>query len=227
MPNSQIQNVSTISELIETPFQGVTNALCLDRELEGDFEELVQKLHLKEDITEVSIADLEQLELTAAGAKARQHIIQDLNHLHQAGARPTLNLLKAYERDDTLDYIATDVYSFHVDRSPIPTHTYLCTYFGATSAVLANDQAIQKIQIPEIRTKLFQLHDGPQETFESFLTDFFFDLHYQPLSGATPTNMKLGQLWRLAVDHPQQKVLPCIHRAPIEHPGQLRLLLIC
>jgi hypothetical protein len=33
--------------------------------------------------------------------------------------------------------------------------------------------------------------------------------------------------FRLAVDHPKQQVLPCIHRASIEKDGEYRLLLIC
>jgi hypothetical protein len=44
---------------------------------------------------------------------------------------------------------------------------------------------------------------------------------------AKPLRLGLGQLWRLAVDHPGSLVLPCIHRAPEEQPGEKRLLLIC
>jgi hypothetical protein len=29
------------------------------------------------------------------------------------------------------------------------------------------------------------------------------------------------------VDHPEQQVLPCVHRAPLENNGEYRLLLIC
>jgi len=43
------------------------------------------------------------------------------------------------------------VYSYHVDRSPIATDTFLCTYHGAASDLIANEQALQKILIPEIR----------------------------------------------------------------------------
>jgi hypothetical protein len=64
---------------------------------------------------------------------------------------PALNLLKCYERDDELDFISTDVYSFHIDRSPIETDTFLCTYHGAASDIVPNDQVEQKILIPEIR----------------------------------------------------------------------------
>ena len=34
-------------------------------------------------------------------------------------------------------------------------------------------------------------------------------------------------LWRLSVDSSEQQVLPCIHRAPRENEGELRLLMIC
>ena len=41
------------------------------------------------------------------------------------GASPSLNLLKCYERDDEFDFITTDVYSYHVDRSPIAADNFL------------------------------------------------------------------------------------------------------
>ena len=151
----------------------------------------------------------------------------DIQLLTDFGASPTLNLLKCYERDDELDFISTDVYSFHVDRSPIETDTFLCTYHGAASDIVPNDQVEQKILIPEIREKLKKLHDGPEAEFETFLEEYFFDLHYQPKLNAKPVNLGLGHLCRLAVDHPMQKVLPCVHRAPVEKDGEYRLLLIC
>ena len=51
--------------------------------------------------------------------------------------------------------------------------------------------------------------------------------HYQPKPDAQPINLGIGHIWRLAVDHPTQKVLPCVHRAPVENDGEYRLLLIC
>ncbi len=146
--------------------------------------------------------------------------------LSECGASPSLNLLKQYERDDEFDFISTDVYSFHVDRSPLATDTFLCTYYGAASDILPNDQVQQKIQIPEIRNQLLNLYDGPETGFDSFLEEYFFDLHYQANDNAVPINLGTGHLWRLAVDHPTQQVLPCVHRAPVEN-DQLRLLLIC
>lgn len=227
LDNDQIGTVATFSELVQTEFKGKQNALCWYRNLEGDFKEIVRQLQLKEDITEVSPEDLLALQLSEMGNKARAIILEDLRVLTDFGASPSLNLLKCYERDDAFDFIATDVYSYHVDRSPIATDTFLCTYHGAASDIIANDQAEQKIIIPEIRNKLKALHQGPEEEFESFLKEYFFDLHYQAKPFAQAVNLGVGHLWRLAVDHPKQQVLPCIHRAPIENDGEYRLLLIC
>ena len=225
--HKQIREVSTFSELVNSKFQGETNAICWHRDLHGDFNEITCKLELKENITEVSVEDLLALQLSENGHSAREIILQDIQLLSDFGASPSLNLLKCYERDDELDFISTDVYSYHVDRSPIETDTFLCTYHGAASDILPNDQVEQKILIPEIRNKLKELHDGSEAEFESFLKEYFFDLHYQPKPTAEPLNLGNGHLWRLAVDHPAQQVLPCIHRAPVEKIGEYRLLLIC
>ncbi|RZJ31554.1 MAG: DUF1826 domain-containing protein [Chryseobacterium sp.] len=225
--NDQIQVVQTFSELITTAFQGAANSLCWFRDLSGDFKEIVSKLTLEDNITEVSIEDLLALDLSDNGKIAREIILKDLKLLTDFGASPSLNLLKNYERDEEFEFISTDVYSFHVDRSPTPTDTFLCTYHGPASDIIANDQAIQKIQSPEIRRKLKELHTGSEAEFEAFLKDNFFDLHYLPKTDAQPVNLGSGHLWRLAVDHPEQKVSPCIHRAPVENDGEYRLLLIC
>lgn len=225
--SKQIGIVTTFTELIQTEFKGATNALCWYRNLEGDFKEIVNKLQLKENITEVTPKALLALELSDQGNIAREIILNDLQSLTYYGASPSLNLLKCYERDTEFDFIATDVYSYHVDRSPIATDTFLCTYHGATSDIIPNDQAVQKVQITEIREKLAKLHNGPKDDFEDFLKDNYFDLHYEPQLNATPTNLGIGHLWRLAVDNPEQKVPPCIHRAPEENQGEFRLLLIC
>ena len=225
--NGQIGVVSTFSELVNTNFKGEMNALCWYRNLKGNFKEIVDQLQLKENITEVYPEDLLSLQLSEKGNMAREIILNDLQLLADFGASPSLNLLKCYERDDEFDFISTDVYSYHVDRSPIATDTFLCTYHGAASDIISNEQAEQKILIPEIRKKLELLHDGPSEDFENFLKENYFDLHYQAQPNATPINLGLGHLWRLAVDHPKQEVLPCIHRAPIENEGEYRLLLIC
>lgn len=225
--NHQIRVVSTFPELINSNFQGDMNAICWYRNLLGDFKEIVDKLELKDNVTEVSIEDLLTLELSEKGNLAREILLSDMQLLTDYGASPCLNLLKSYQRDEELDFISTDVYSYHIDSSPIATDTFLCTYHGSASDILPHDQVEQKILIPEIREKLKKLHDGPEAEFEAFLESYFFDLHYQPKFGAKQVNLGLGHLWRLAVDHPTQQALPCVHRAPTEKNGEYRLLLIC
>lgn len=225
--NSQIVVVSTFSELVNTNFQGAINAVCWHRNLAGDFKEIVSKLQLGQNITEVYPKTLLALELSVKGKIAREIILRDLQLLTDFGASPSLNLIKGYQRDKELDFISTDVYSYHVDRSPIAADTFLCTYYGTVSEILPNDQVEQKILIPEIREKLKELHGGSDAEFETFLSEHYFDLHYQPKLDVRPINLGLGHLWRLAVDHPRQTVLPCVHRAPVENEGEYRLLLIC
>ncbi|WP_231491403.1 DUF1826 domain-containing protein [Pedobacter sp. Leaf170] len=223
----QVKVVSSFTELAESPFEGQQNAVCWARQPEGDFEALVHQLQLKDDVTEVSAEDLLKLNLSAAGSAARNTILKDLKCLKDFGAQPTLNLLRAYPRDDTFDFISTDVYSFHVDRSPVAADTFLCTYYGAASDIIANEDVEQKVLVPEIRQKLTEIYDGDEGDFEAFLTDYFFDLHYQPKAGGAIVNLGVGHLWKLAVDYPGQAVLPCVHRAPLEKANELRLLLIC
>lgn len=224
---NQIQRVHNFQELISTQYHGEVNAVCWNRELIGDFSELVNKMETNDNLVEVSQKDLLRLELSPQGQLARTVIINDLNLLKAQGTSPVLNLIKYYDRDESYPLFPTDVYSFHVDRSPIPTDTFLCTYYGAASDILPNKQAVQKVLIPEIRKELQKLHDGAPEDFENFLSDYFFDLHYQAQPDANIINLGNGHLWKLAVDHPASQVLPCLHRAPIENEGQTRLMLIC
>ena len=224
---NQIHCVSNFEDLVSTPFHGVTNAICWTRKLAGDFSEIVKKVSLNENIMTLEPEELLELELSEQGQLAREIILEDLKVLTAQGASPTLNIIKYYDRDDSFSFFPTDVYSYHVDRSPIPTATFLCTYHGESSDILPNSQAKQKILIPAIRDELKKLYDGEEVGFESFLTEHYFDLHYQAKPDARPINLGLGHLWRLAVDHPESEVPPCVHRAPEEKSGQNRLLLIC
>ena len=223
----QIRYVTNFKDLISIPFQAEINASCWTRNLVGDFSEIIKKIEQNETIVELNKEELLDLKLSEQGQLARNIILNDLETLKAQGASPILNVIKSYQRDDAYPLFPTDVYSFHVDRSPIPTNTFLCTYHGEPSEILPNAQANQKILVPEIRQELKKLYDGADDGFESFLSEYFFDLHYQPKPNANIVNLGVGHLWKLAVDHPKSQVLPCIHRAPKEKEGNRRLLLIC
>lgn len=222
-----INSVANFHDLVSTPFAGEINAICWARELQGDFSEIVEKLILSENIKELKEEELHELQLSDQGNLAREILINDMNLLKHHGASPVLNLIKYYDTDDEHSFFPTDVYSFHVDRSPIPIDTFLCTYYGDSSEILPNSEAIKKVLIPEIRSELKKLYTGTDIDFESFLSENFFDLHYLPKANANPISLGLGNLWRLAIDHPESLVPPCIHRAPREKSGKTRLLLIC
>lgn len=223
----QIQCVTNFQDLVSTPFHGKTNAICWTRKLTGDFSEIVEKVELIGNITEIEQEELLELQLSEQGQLAREILLNDLKLLKAHGASPVLNVIKYYDRDDSYPLFPTDVYSFHVDRSPIPTDTFLCTYFGESSEIVPNSQVQQKVLIPEIRAELKKIYHGADEGFESFLSEHFFDLHYQVKTNAVPINLGLGHIWRLAIDHPESLVPPCVHRAPKEKLGENRLLLIC
>lgn len=220
-------SVTNFKELVSTPFQQDINAICWTRNLKGDFAEIVGKVALTENIAVLDEAELRALELSEQGQLAREILLDDLMVLKAHGAAPVLNVIRCYDRDDAYPFFPTDVYSFHVDRSPVPTDTFLCTYYGEPSELIPNAQATQKMLVPEIRAELKKLYGGADDGFESFLSEHFFDLHYQAKPGASVVSLGTSNLWRLAVDHPESKVAPCIHRAPKEKAGQNRLLLIC
>lgn len=224
--NNQIHHVTNFQDLVSTPFHGEINAICWTRQLTGDFSEIVKKLALNENISAIDQEELCALQLSEQGELAREILLTDFELLKAHGASPILNVIKYYDRDDD-SFFPTDVYSFHVDRSPVPTDTFLCTYYGEPSEILPNAQGEKKALIPEIRAELKKQYGGADEGFESFLSEHFFDLHYQAKRDACPVSLGLGHLWRLAVDHPGSKVPPCIHRAPKEKPGEYRLLMIC
>ncbi|SIN88547.1 DUF1826 domain-containing protein [Chitinophaga niabensis] len=224
---NQIHHVTNFQDLVSTPFSGIINSICWTRSLTGDFSEIVRKVELSGNITVIEEEELRELQLSEQGQLAREILLNDLNALKAHGASPILNVINYYDRDDTYPFFPTDVYSFHVDRSPVPTDTFLCTYYGEPSEILPNSQGKKKVLIPEIRDELKKLYHGADEGFELFLSDHFFDLHYQAEPGARPISLGLGNLWRLAVDHPESQVPPCLHRAPKEKSGENRLLMIC
>ncbi len=123
--------------------------------------------------------------------------------------------------------MATDLHSFHVDRAPIEVDTWLCTYYGAASEGLRNDQAALRIDVAATRAALLHEFGGRDGVaFRRFLSERSYDLHYEALPGAEPWSFGVGHLWRVATAWPGASAPPCIHRAPTWQPEVPRLLLI-
>jgi hypothetical protein len=228
---SEVKTVSSFEELISTPFTGKTNALCWQRDLSGDFDEVAEKLNASKNNSNIDESTLKRLKLTDLGSLARDTLIADQRLLKEHQLCPSLDCISAYPTDEETRVIPTDVYSFHVDSSPIEVDTYLCSYNVAASEGLRNSQAIRKVDDPKVKKLLFQIYEKEKEDGQSFieyLNDHYYDLHYQPNHPKSkPYSFGLGNLWRCATQWPGSSVLPCIHRAPPRESIQApRLLLI-
>lgn len=223
-----IRYVGSFEELVSTKFAGPVNALCWPRELAGDFGEIVRKLQVGPGITTLDHERLNALSLSPAGELARATLLQDEAMLLEHELFPVIDCINGYVNHDEEGPMTTHVQSFHADSATAEADTYLCTYFGASSEGLRNEDAIPRAEIPETRAELLKLYGGEDdEGFAEFLNENFFDLHYAALPGATPWSFGIGNLWRIACDWPDSPVPPSIHRAPDTVPGQLpRLLLI-
>lgn len=225
--NARIRRVQGFHELVSAPFADGVNALCWERELPGDFAEVARLLPVGEGITPLEEEDLLGLPVSEAGREAIRIMLEDLNRLRELGLEPELNCINGFLRDGTGGPVVTDVCSFHVDSATVEADTWLCTYFGATSEGLLNEEAVRKVDVPEIRAELLERYGGADdEGFLEHLSENCYDLHYAMLPGAQPYPFGVGNLWRIAVEHPSRTVPPCIHRAPESGPGERRLLLI-
>jgi hypothetical protein len=224
----RIRQVGSFDELISTPFGDGVNALCWPRTLPGDFGEVVRHLSLDDDLTTLDEEMLLALPLGEGGKPAIAILIEDLRRLRDCELDPVLNAITAYPRDEPPGAIPVDVYSFHADSAPVAAETWLCTYHGAPSEGLRNDEAVRRIDLPGMREILLaEYGDADDEGFTGYLAEQCYDLHYAPLRFAEPFSFGIGHLWRIAVDYPGSPVPPCLHRAPETRPGDsVRLLLI-
>jgi hypothetical protein len=225
---TRIKVVNSFHELVTTRVANGINALCWERTPSGDFGEIVEQLGAGEGIVALDEARLAALSLSEAGRIARDILLEDQRLLRAQGLAPELNCIHGYPRDEEPTPVRTDVYSFHVDRAPVETDTWLCTYYGAPSEGLLNEEAQRRIDHPETRARLLELFAGEDnEEFLEFLAEHSFDLHYAPAPHARPFSFGLGNLWRIACAYPGSPVPPCLHRAPETRPGDPpRLLLI-
>jgi hypothetical protein len=224
----RIRCVHSFAELAAARFTDGVNALCWPRSLPGNFGEVVSALSSSQDIDVIHEMRLKSLSLTADGCLGVEALLNDLRLLREQERDPVLNLIHGYPRDEEAGPVATDVFSWHADSAPVEADTWLCTYHGAPSEGLRNEDAVRRVDVPATRAELLKLHGGADDAgFRDFLHEHCYDLHYAAAPGATPHSFGLFNLWRIAVDWPGSPVPPCIHRAPATIPGQPRLMVIC
>lgn len=223
-----IKVVASFEELVTTRFGDGVNALCWPRELPGDFAEVAGRLQGHTGIRGLDASHLRSLPVSPEGRVAIEVLLADQQLLEDHGLSPELNCILAYPREEEPGAVRTDVYSFHADSAMAEADTWLCTYHGAPSEGLRNDEAERRVDLPETRAALLAEFGGPDDAdFLDYLEENCYDLHYVPVAGAQPFSFGVGHLWRIAVDYPGSPVPPCIHRAPQETAGQPpRLLLI-
>lgn len=224
----RVKRVHSFHELVSTPFADGVNALCWQRELPAGFDDVVAAVSADAGITTLDEASLLALDISPAGRTAAAILIDDLRLLREHGLSPVLDCISSYPREDEPGPVPTDVYSFHADSATVEADTYLCTYHGASSEGLRNEQAQQRVTIPATRAALLREYGGnDDEGFMEFLSENCYDLHYAARPEAQPFAFGIGNLWRIAIAYPGSPVPPCIHRAPENVPGQPpRLLLI-
>lgn len=222
-----LRQVSSFAELASTSFTAEFNALCWPRRLPGDFGAIVAQLDPAADLLTLDEQLLRGLRLNEAGRVAVDVLLTDLQLLRDRELDPVLNCIRAYPEDDEPGPVKTDVFSFHADSAPIAADTWLCTYHGAPSEGLRNEEARRRVDLPETRRELLARYGGDDDDgFRAWVREHCYDLHYAPAPHAQPYSFGLFNLWRIAVDYPGSPCPPCIHRAPATVPGEPRLLLI-
>lgn len=222
-----VRRVGSFEALRTTPFADGVNALCWERALPGDYAEVIAKLGPGEGIVALEDERLRTLDLSPAGRIAADALLADQELLRRHDLAPSLNCVYDCVRGADAGTVPTDVTSFHVDSAPVEVDTWLCTYHGACSEGLRDEDALLKVSIPEIRAQLLKEYGGADdEGFAEFLHEHSYDSHYAPKPGATPYPFGIFNLWRIATRWPGSPVPPCVHRAPENHPGSPRLLLI-
>jgi hypothetical protein len=220
-----IKVVHSFEELASTSFGDGVNALCWPRVLEGDFAEVVEKIGSGDGITILDESLLQSLQVSQAGRLAIGKMLEDERLLSELGLDPVLNCIHGYPSDEDAGPVSTDVFSFHADSAPVQAETWLCTYFGASSEAIRNEDAMRHVDIPATRAALLELYGGhDDEGFSDFLSENCYNLHHTPVPNAKLYTFGIGNLWRIAVEHPECPVPPCIHRAP--RTDSPRLLLI-
>ena len=178
LQNPQICVVDAFEALVGFHFEKGVNAVCWPRDLEGDFAEVVNRLDVPRGITHLTEELLHSLDLSPAGQKAVEVMLADMERLRERELLPTLDCVNGYTHEIESP-VRTDVCSFHADSATVQADTWLCTYHGASSEGLRNDQVICRVDVPETREELRQWHAQEDDMpFEEWLEEHFYTLHY-------------------------------------------------
>ena len=157
---NRVKRVRSLHELVTTPLENGINALCWPRTLPGNFGEVVEALPVGEGIVTVDESTLEGLPLSDTGKVARDILLADQQSLRNYDLQPNLDCVQGSEREEPEGLFHTDVYSWHIDTATVPADTYLCTYVGACSEALRNDEAQRRVDVHGTRAELLRLYGG-------------------------------------------------------------------
>ncbi|MEY4132678.1 MAG: hypothetical protein RL592_736, partial [Verrucomicrobiota bacterium] len=172
----RVRHVGSFAELRSTRFADGVNALCWARTLPGDYVEVITKLGPGEGIVPIEDDRLLALDLTPAGKLAAEAMLADQQMLRDHDLAPSLNCVYDCVRGPDAGTVPTDVTSFHVDSAPVEVDTWLCTYHGACSEGLRNEDALLKVEIPEIRAELLKEYGGLDDAgFAEYLHEHSYD----------------------------------------------------
>ncbi|MCB1228353.1 MAG: hypothetical protein KDK99_21280 [Verrucomicrobiales bacterium] len=226
----RIRRVRSFEELTQTPLIDGLQALEWSRDVPpGDFARLAHLLAKTcgEGITPLDFDELDTLSLSPPCRIALASLRVDFERLLTLGLHPELNLINGCYLDATGGPLRTDVCSWHIDSATAPADTWLCTYFGAVTEGLIHEDALRRVDQPDLRALLLHQFGGTEGSeFDAFLAEHCYDLHYQPRPGAQAVAFGIGQLWRVTTLCPGAASPPFVHRAPESPPGAPRLLLI-
>lgn len=229
--------VASVDALVDAAFGDGVNAYVCARDVDGDFAGLAARCAAADpdfdaDRDDAGVVTLSPDALCAraaslAQARAAELVCSDWERLAALGKDPVINVIARYPRDTRGLPIAVDVHSFHADRAPIETDTWLCTYAGAPSEGVDNDAATAILDDDAVRAAVrAAAGDVDDDAFAAFVADNSFDLHHRVRDPAGVFSFGQHALWKIAVQWPGAPVPPCLHRAPLPD-GALRLLLIC
>jgi hypothetical protein len=159
----RVRQVRSFEELRSTRFADGVNALYWERTLPGDYAEVIAKLEPGEGIVPLDDERIRALNLTPAGRLAVEVMLADQQLLRDHDLAPSLNCVYDCVRSSDAGTVPTDVTSFHVDSAPVEVDTWLCTYYGTCSEGLRNEDALLKVEIPEIRAVLLKEYGGADD----------------------------------------------------------------